>query len=472
MKLDNGEKTIFLLTFLFALPIFMSGILYQDDILRSANGEAYWGVLGRPLSDFFVMLIGFGRDFVINTFPLSLVIATVALSSSSIILYRRFSIQKNIFSGLVFSIFSLSPLYLQNLSYQFDSMPMMLGVLFSVLPYSNLINNLSTRYKLLISSILLISSLSLYQATINIFIGLAAFEAIYLILQKKDINEIIKIITIKVTMLFISMFIYMMVIAKIFVSSAVNTSLIFSSANPSGSFFINIDKILRILDGMNNSPFYLAWSIPVIISLFAFLLLISKTLFSNKSKTIKLLELLILIFSVFIILFSIIGPFVFIDKTIIAPRVMMGLPVVFLLITYLCSTYKSNFVMLISCSMPILISLSISSAYGNATKYQRSLEESIFYNISSSIPKGWDNKKIIINGSVSVSAATKMEFNRYPILRWMVIPLNDWSGMVMLKHYNIDATMGRINTKKTDKCIYDNAYFSLCEGEVNIINLK
>lgn len=124
--------------------------------------------------------------------------------------------------------------------------------------------------------------------------------------------------------------------------------------------------------------------------------------------------------------------------------------------------------MLISCSMPILISLSISSAYGNATKYQRSLEESIFYNISSSIPKDGITK-IIINGSVSVSAATKMEFNRYPILRWMVIPLNDWSGMVMLKHYNIDATMGRINTKKTDKCIYDNAYFSLCEGELTLL---
>ncbi|MEM7873942.1 hypothetical protein Q4R10_16235, partial [Morganella morganii] len=54
----SGEKIISFIIFLFVLPILISGNLYQDDILRSANGEAYWGVLGRPLSDLVVMSIG------------------------------------------------------------------------------------------------------------------------------------------------------------------------------------------------------------------------------------------------------------------------------------------------------------------------------------------------------------------------------------------------------------------------------
>lgn len=122
-KFDSGCWVISLITALFVLPILLSGVLYQDDILRAANGEAYWGVLGRPLSDVVVMSLGFGSGFVVDSFPLSLILAGTFLGASSVILYCRFAISRGIASGLVFSLFSLSPFFLQNLSYHFDSSP-------------------------------------------------------------------------------------------------------------------------------------------------------------------------------------------------------------------------------------------------------------------------------------------------------------------------------------------------------------
>lgn len=91
-KFDSGCWVISLITALFVLPILLSGVLYQDDILRAANGEAYWGVLGRPLSDVVVMSLGFGSGFVVDSFPLSLILAGTFLGASSVILYCRFAV--------------------------------------------------------------------------------------------------------------------------------------------------------------------------------------------------------------------------------------------------------------------------------------------------------------------------------------------------------------------------------------------
>lgn len=468
----SGEKIISFIIFLFVLPILISGNLYQDDILRSANGEAYWGVLGRPLSDLVVMSIGFGRGFVINTFPLSLIIATIFLCLSTISLYKRFSFNKGISSGIVFSIFALSPLYLQNLSYQFDCLPMMLGVFLATIPYSNLVNTLPNKIKLPFTFICLISSLCLYQATINIFISIASFEVIYFIINNSNVRHIIKQALLRVLILLISIVFYMKIIAPLYVSKSVNSDLIFSSENPLNSFLLNLEKITSILNGMNNIQFYFAWFLPIILASIMFLVIIFNTIKSPCDTKGKIIKIGMLILSVINPILFIVGPFILIDNTIIAPRVMMGLPVVFLTITYICSYYNKPAIFGIVCFIPVLLSLSIASAYGNATKSQRSMEDKIFFDIASHMPSAWNNSKISINGTVGVTKAAQMEFNRYPILKYMVMPLNDWSGMVMLKHYNINALMGREAKPDKQNCIYENTFFSLCEGDINTINLR
>ena len=184
-KLDSGGWAIATVTALFILPIMLSGIFYQDDILRSANGEPYWGALGRPLSDVVVMALGFGSGYVIDAFPFSLILAGALLCSSSLILYSRLALHRGLSSGIAFSLFSLSPFFLQNLSYRFDCFPMMLGVFLAVLPYSVIVSSLRLWMRVAASTVCLVMALSLYQATINIFLSICAIEIIYLLYTGK-----------------------------------------------------------------------------------------------------------------------------------------------------------------------------------------------------------------------------------------------------------------------------------------------
>ncbi|QKJ17458.1 glucosyltransferase domain-containing protein [Yersinia kristensenii] len=284
---DNGRKAIAIITALFSLPIMLSGILYQDDILRSANGEAYWGALGRPLSDVVVMGLGFGSDFVVNLFPLTLILATTLLAASSIILYNRFAIKKDITTGIVFSLFSLSPFFLQNLSYQFDSFPMMLGVFLAVLPYSLSLEKLNIKLKVFLSSLFIIMSLCLYQATVNIFIAICALEILSIIHRTNNGKVAFKTSMIRALSLFIALVIYMKVIAPLYLSKAVKSELILNANNPLESLQVNINKFISILNSLDNQQFFIGWSLLLILSCVALISIIVKVINSNHSKAKK-----------------------------------------------------------------------------------------------------------------------------------------------------------------------------------------
>lgn len=469
---DNGSKSIAIITALFSLPILLSGILYQDDILRSANGEAYWGALGRPLSDVVVMGLGFGNDFVVNLFPLTLILATILLAASSIVLYNRFAIKKDIPTGIAFSLFSLSPFFLQNLSYQFDSFPMMLGVFLAVLPYSLSIEKLNIKLKVCLSSLFIIMSLCLYQATVNIFIAICALEVLSIIYRTNNAKVAFKTSLIRSLSLLIALIIYMKVITPLYLAKAVKSDLIFKADKPLESLQVNINKFLSIIESLANPQFFIGWSLLLIISCVALVSIIVKIINNNHSKSEKTFSVLLVLASIPVAIFSIAGPFILVDKTIVAPRVMMGLSSVMLIAAFLSTTLNYKSVSAIACIIPALLSLSLSSAYGNASKSQRSIEDKIFYDIASSIPESWNGSKIYLSGSIKPVQAAEMEFRRFPVLKLMVIPLNNWSGMVMLKHYNINVTMGNETNIPNSSCSRKNNYYSLCQAKNNYIILK
>ncbi|WP_267248957.1 glucosyltransferase domain-containing protein [Yersinia sp. Marseille-Q5920] len=471
---DSGSKAIAIITALFSLPILLSGILYQDDILRSANGEAYWGALGRPLSDVVVMGLGFGSDFVVNLFPLTLILATTLLAASSIILYNRFAIKRDITTGIAFSLFSLSPFFLQNLSYQFDSFPMMLGVFFSVLPYSILVQKVGLVSRVFLSAIMIIASLCLYQATVNIFIAICAIEIIFNIRSTGSGIVAAKAVINRGLSLILALIIYLKIIVPIYVAKSVNSDLIFKASNPIESLRNNINRFAAIVESLNNTAFIYAWAIALFVATIAIFSISLKIIKNNESLKSKIISIILIMSSILVSIFSVAGPFLFIDKTVVAPRVMMGMPGLMLLVGYLCTLIDKKIISIVACIIPVTLSLSLSSAYANASKSQRALEDKVFYQIASEIPKSWFKSKMYITGQVSTSQATSMEFKRFPVLKWMITPLYSWSGMIMLKHYNIPVEMANnVNiTSNNSKIIFESRYITLSEGERNIITLK
>ncbi|HID3221775.1 TPA: glucosyltransferase domain-containing protein [Enterobacter cloacae] len=472
-KFDSGCWVISLVTALFVLPIMLSGVLYQDDILRAANGEAYWGVLGRPLSDVVVMSLGFGSGFVVDSFPLSLILAGTLLGASSVILYCRFAISRGIASGLVFSLFSLSPFFLQNLSYHFDSFPMMIGVFLAVLPYSKMAASWKLAFRLLFGAMCIVLALSLYQATINVFISLCAIEIAYALYSRAGGIDALKMSVERAVSAIIGMLVYMKGVAPFFLSKNVHSDLVVNAEQPLKSLSYNVERFWNIASSLLNDSLYMAWFLAFAVAIAGLLVLSYRLLRSDFSSLSKVIGLVVLVLGIAVASFSIVGPFIFVDKTVVAPRVMMGLPGFMLLIGYLASMLSSKRITTVACIIPVMFSLSYSSAYGNASKHQRSLEDKVFYDIASSLPSKLDGKKVYISGQISTSAATDMEFKRFPSLKWMVMPLYNWSGMIMLKHYGINAEMGNTtNTEISGVPLHSSRYFNIISGKDICVTLK
>lgn len=471
-RFDNGSWFIVTVTALFILPIMLSGILYQDDILRSANGEPYWGALGRPLSDFVIMALGFGSHYVIDAFPLSLIIAGALLGASSLTLYSRFALKRGISSGIVFSLFSLSPLFLQNLSYHFDCFPMMLGVFLATLPYSILVTSLRAWLRIATSAACLVMALSLYQATINVFLSLCSIEIIYLLSSSHNGIKVLKLSIERALSAAISMLIYMKGVTPFYLSKNVHSDLITKAESPTKSLMYNLDRFWTIADSLINQSLFMAWILALIVAIIGLIILVIKIFKTEEVLSSKVTGILVIAISVLITVFSVTGPFILVDKTVVAPRVMMGIPGLMLLVGYLATMTSFKKITAVTCIIPVVFSLSYASAYGNASKAQRALEDKVFYDIASSIPESWDGEKIYVNGQLSTSAATEMEFKRFPSLKWMVMPLYSWSGMVMLSHYGVKAEMGSRQNDKGLIILKESKYFTISSGEANAVNLK
>ncbi|EKM0376012.1 glucosyltransferase domain-containing protein [Cronobacter turicensis] len=472
-RFDSGCWVIVCVTALFVLPILLSGVLYQDDILRAANGEAYWGVLGRPLSDVAVMALGFGSGFVVDSFPLSLILAGALLGASSVMLYCRFAISHGIASGLVFSLFSLSPFFLQNLSYHFDSFPMMLGVFLAALPYSKMAASCKLAFRVLFGAVCLVLALSLYQATINVFLSLCAIEIAYALYSRGSGTDALRMPVERAASAIIGVIIYMKGVAPFFLSKNVHSNLVVKADDPVKSLSYNFDRFWNIASSLLNESFYMAWFLVLAVAIAGLLMLAYRLLKSDFSSLSKIIELAVLALGIAVATFSIVGPFIFVDKTVVAPRVMMGLPGFMLLIGYLASMLPSKRLTTVVCIIPVMFSLSYSSAYGNATKSQRSLEDKVFYDVASSLPPKMEGKKIYVSGQISTSVATEMEFKRFPSLKWMVMPLYNWSGMIMLKHYGITAEM-ESNSKNaiSGSILKSSRYFDITSDKDIYVTLK
>ncbi|EOM4831949.1 hypothetical protein ACMXLP_004185, partial [Escherichia coli] len=312
-------------------------------------------------------------------------------------------------------------------------------------------------------------ALSLYQATINVFLSLCAIEIAYVLYSRGSGTDALRMSAERAASAIIGMIIYMKGVTPFFLSKNVHSDLVLKADDPAKSLLYNFERFWNIASSLMNDSLYMAWVLIIVVATVGLIILSFRVAKSEFSLTSKIIGFAVFSSGIAVTLFSIAGPFIFIDKTVVAPRVMMGLPGFMLLIGYLASMLPSKRLIIIACIIPVMFSLSYSSAYGNASKHQRSLEDKVFYDIASSLPSKLDGKKVYISGQISTAVATNMEFKRFPSLKWMVMPLYNWSGMVMLKHYGVNAEMGIPEMTKEKNPLTQKRYFNIyAEKDIHI----
>ena len=223
--------TLLAISFIYAYPIIFSDRFYIDDLGRSLLGYTRWGNNGRPLADILMTLISFGYPLIdISPLPqlLSLIFICASVSLYAVVNFDSLNKKKLV---LVSLLFVCNPFLIENLSYKYDSLPMMIsaGVLFLCFSIPN------KYFSFALSILFIISSLSLYQASISIFVCLSIIEFIkeYIIhgikINKCILNQIVRFFQLS-----ISYITYSLLIARNYVAGDYNKShseLIFNSDN-------------------------------------------------------------------------------------------------------------------------------------------------------------------------------------------------------------------------------------------------
>ncbi|MAM58374.1 MAG: hypothetical protein CMN25_13640 [Salinicola sp.] len=165
---------------IFSYPLIQADRLYRDDIWRSFHGEMGWVSNGRPLSSLVSLLLN-GGPRLADLAPLPLWLGLAAVAAAILPWRRRLLAFDTGHAWLAMLILVVQPFFLQNLSYQFDALPMALslacaiaGIAWALDPRQH--RHWQARFRWLAGGAGVLASLLFYQPAANVYFVLLAFH--------------------------------------------------------------------------------------------------------------------------------------------------------------------------------------------------------------------------------------------------------------------------------------------------------
>jgi hypothetical protein len=180
--------------FLIILVIYFIGIFtilransyYNDDLDRSLKGYRGWAVWGRYLADFLSALLHMNLRLG-DISPLPQIISIVFMAAATMV-FLKIAAGENITIPFLIAALpiGLSPYFMENYSYKYDSPYMALSVLFSLVPF--LFYKNTVVYS--ISSFLCLLGMCMsYQSSSGIYIVMAAFIVFRMWIKKDESSK-------------------------------------------------------------------------------------------------------------------------------------------------------------------------------------------------------------------------------------------------------------------------------------------
>jgi len=435
---------IFCLILLFFYNILTTNYYYIDDLGRSLEGYSGWSRNGRPLADLFFYVISFGSPLPdISPIPQVLGIASLSLG---IYLTGKTYLGKYNRSFLVYLLclpIALSPFYLENMSYKYDAFPMSLSVLCAMLPF--VINIKGKTALFLICVVSLLVSLSLYQASMNIYI---IYTILYVMMYFKKGSDIegFKSIGISIAALVVSYEIYSFFISPYFIEGDYNIQ---HSQISSMSFN---DLQAAISSNFKSFCFLLStsMSIPLLVLTLcsaALAIICAVKLCVRKSDSagiIRILRNIIILASPLLVLIMIAGPMLLLQSAVVSARVFVAFGVIIVFYNILACWMlgvHSKILWAIS-ALYLAYMLGAAFSYGNALDNQEKFDNVVISTIISDLNNnGLANAKYIsFVGRLPISPEGRVAINKYPFLMHLVHPTIDgrWSwGLRHIKHFDL-----------------------------------
>ncbi|EKR7966584.1 glucosyltransferase domain-containing protein, partial [Campylobacter fetus] len=189
--------------------LIVNNVNYGDDYHRATYGDFGFQIWSRFSSEFLSKIFHISLNRNVEISPLLQIIAIAILSIGSMILVKTI-LKKYNFWGLAASLpLGLSPFFLENMSFKFDSVFMAISLVSPIIPFLFLKNKIAF---FIISILCLELTLTTYQTGNAVYIMLSLFIILSYILEGKDYKQIIKC-----AMLLILAYISSLLIYKFFI---------------------------------------------------------------------------------------------------------------------------------------------------------------------------------------------------------------------------------------------------------------
>lgn len=434
-----------MLTSLYFLPILLSHHYYVDDLGRSIKGYSNWSQNGRPIADLIFYIINFGLPLS-DISPLPQALAIVTLSYTAYIIANKFtsSDEDNYLTrSMISSSFIISPFFLENISYKYDSLPMSISMLCAVMPFT--VNWRSWKSMALLCMISVIFTLCIYQASINIYMILSIICALYNFKNGHD-KKAFQIILISSSSLLISYVIYSNVIAQRYISGSYNirhSELVISNIHLMKNIILNnINMFFKIISSAFTASFIYLMSCLLILSSFGFIKLYLAS--GSATKITFILRRTFILISPILVLFFIVGPMLLLKDPVLSPRVLMSFGMVIVFFSLVASWFLSSQSTILALIMSILFlyAVGLSYSYANSLNNQEKYENAIITLIISDVNnnKLASEDKLAFLGKMPISPEGRLAIKKYPVIQYLIQPTinNQWIwGHEQMQHFDI-----------------------------------
>lgn len=446
----NMDNKIRPLVFVFGLILFFyynllsSNYYYIDDIGRSLEGYSGWSRNGRPLADLFFYALSFGAPLP-DISPLPQILGIAFLSVGVYLTAKKYicRTEDNFLSYLLCIPLVLSPFYFENMSYKYDAFPMSLSIFFSMLPFIIRINGPLIQLTVCVISIL--TSLCLYQASINVYVIYTMLYVLNKFKERKDFDGF-KAIGLSITGLLLGYFIYSWLISPRFVEGDYNLK-----HSQISSF--ELDSLSNAVFG-NFKIFYYVLSTSMSTTLLTLILIIAcmaligaVRLCCEKSEStgiIRILRNAIIILSPFIVLLMIAGPMLLLKSAVVSARVFVAFGAVLVFYNILaCWMFglRSKIMWFLSI-MYLIYMAGAAFSYGNALDNQEKYDNEVIATIISDLNSNnlANAKYISFVGMLPISPEGRLAIKKYPFLAHLIHPTINarWSwGLRHIKHFDM-----------------------------------
>lgn len=171
------------------LPVILHIPLYMDDYRRSISGDFDWHLDGRPLATLISMMLSFGH-IAAGISPLMQLISIPLIAITSAVCARSYGIRSNWLGALAVMPVFFFPYFLENLSYGFDCISMVLSQAFALLSALLILRpyNTSAR-RTMLAFVLLLAAINLYQPALSSFMAFFLVDWIFAIFWPSKIND-------------------------------------------------------------------------------------------------------------------------------------------------------------------------------------------------------------------------------------------------------------------------------------------